>query len=102
MTFQEFADLQASTHDEIKVLTTTKGVEYANSADRLANFKEVAREVGVKPEVVAWVFLTKHMRSIAQFIKSGQTHSEPIHGRIVDAILYLELLDALIQEEVPF
>jgi len=102
MTFQEFDKLQAGIHDEIKALTNTKGVEYANSADRLANFKEVAREVGVKSEVVAWVFLTKHMRSIAKFIKSGQVHSEPIHGRIVDAILYLELLDAIIQEEAPF
>lgn len=103
MTFQGFELLQTELHNEIVGLTSTKGREYANSGDRLANFKVLAADVGVKPEVICYTYLMKHMRSIAQFVKSGQVQStEPIHGRIVDAILYLELLDAIISEEVPF
>lgn len=101
MTFEHFNELQANLHTQVLSMTTTKGKEYANSdVDRLANFKEVAKEIGITPKQVLLVYLKKHMRSIESYVKNDRTYSnEKIEGRIIDAILYLELLAALIADE---
>ena len=99
MTFLRFEELQSELHEKIRAMTSTKGREYANSTvDRLANFKDVADELGLTPEQVLLVYLKKHMRSIDSFCKNGETFSESIQSRIVDAILYLELLAGLIED----
>jgi hypothetical protein len=48
---------------------------------------------------VGWVYLKKHLDSIASYVKDGKIHStEPIRGRIVDAIVYLTLIGGMIEE----
>ena len=100
MTAQEFEQLLASTHDRLLTLTRTKGLEYAGSDDQLANFRRLGGRLGMPPEAVLFVYLSKHMDSITTYIR-GLTEglppslSEPIDGRIDDAILYLVLLRAL-------
>lgn len=99
MTFPEFDEFQKHLMQQVEEMRTTKGKEYANSEDRFANFKRLASELGMSPEQVLWVYLTKHLDAIRSYIRTQQTHStEPIQGRIVDAITYLTLLAGIIFE----
>lgn len=86
----------------------TKGVEYvAGDNDRFANFKRIARKYGVPTELVCAIYLEKHLDSITNFIRqrcAGKkakqiAATEPISGRVIDAINYLMLLDGIICEE---
>lgn len=78
----------------------TKGKEYANSTSRFANFDRLAERLGVSNLIVGWVYITKHLDSIESFIKTGRTFStEPIEGRLVDAITYLTLIAGMIREK---
>ncbi|MEK9630239.1 MAG: hypothetical protein VW076_00015 [Synechococcus sp.] len=78
-------------------LTDTKGREYANSDDQLANFKRLSEQLGLSSEKVIMVYLAKHLDSIHSYVRNPeQDLSEPIDGRIDDAILYLILLKASI------
>ena len=85
------------TTERLVDLTRTKGREYANSDDQLANFKRLGKQLGLSPEKVIMVYMTKHLDSIHSYVRNPeQDLSEPIDGRIDDAILYLILLKASI------
>ena len=80
-------------------LLVTKGKEYSGTQDRLANFKNLAIDLGLLPQQILWVYLKKHLDSICSYIREGKTFStESIQGRIMDARNYLALLYAMIQE----
>lgn len=89
-----------ATMERLIELTDSKGREYANSDDQLANFKRLATRLGLSPAQVAMVYLTKHLDSIDSWVSNPyQDLSEPIDGRIDDAILYLILLKAISNEQ---
>lgn len=99
MTSAEFEGLLNATFNHLIELTQTKGAEYAHSADQLANFKRLSERLGMTPEAVLMVYLTKHLDSIESYIREpSMCLSEPINGRIDDAILYLCLLKGLIND----
>lgn len=80
-------------------LFATKGKEYAGDDDVLSNFKD-SDVVGLNSKQKLWVYLSKHISSIASYIKNGQEFSsETIESRIADARCYLALLYMLIHEE---
>lgn len=96
MSTQEFVTLCGNTWDDITRLTQSKGQEYANSDNQLDNFKRLSKALGLAPDAVCFVYLTKHMDAIQNHIREpGRAKSEPITGRIDDAILYLLLLKAI-------
>lgn len=104
MNIFEFKLLLNQTTDRLLQLTETKGHEYAHDADQLANFRRLGAILRLDPRVVLYVYLVKHLDAIAHYIGSVQNDqamacSEPIDGRIDDAILYLILLKALIMDE---
>ena len=106
MTFEDFANLFEIMVEEEKLIGNTKGVEYAGSGDKLANFKEVGSQIKcpccqekLGPKVILWIFLTKHIRSVSSYINTNKTLSEPIEERIKDIRVYLSLLRALVEEE---
>lgn len=78
----------------------TKGEEYSRGEeDCNSNFKRVAEATGLTPLQVAYVYLAKHLDSIASYVKRGQVFSdEGIEGRLGDAINYLLILGSLIEE----
>ena len=93
--------------DHSAKLLVSKGTEYAQSTgDRLTNFKEVARFLNKTPEEVALVYLMKHVQSIQNGIEKGDFDwrwqkddgSEAFKSRFADAINYLLLLAAIIEE----
>jgi hypothetical protein len=87
----------------------TKGQEYSGSEDKFANFKRLAKKYRVPTEEICGIYMTKHMDSIDSFIRERRAGksvmelemglSEPISGRIGDAINYLFILKGIIDEE---
>lgn len=103
MNTAELDTIVTTTFEECKKLLITKGGEYAGGSDRLANFKRGAGRVGVKPLTVLHIYLSKHLDAIDTYVRKAQCEetqvlSEPIEGRIDDAINYLLLAKALIAE----
>lgn len=95
----EFLALLEDEFSKIVEINKTKGHDYAGDQDALANFKAGAARLGLTPVQVWGVYASKHWSAIETFIKEGDVKSEPIEGRIQDAILYLFLLMGLIQDE---
>lgn len=96
---REFRNLLDATYQSLVDLTASKGEEYSRDTDQLANFKRQAEELNATPEKILMVYLNKHLDSIKSFVKTGKVHSEPIEGRIDDAILYLILLKGIVQDD---
>jgi hypothetical protein len=103
MTYEDFDKLVAKMFEEEIGVGKTKGMEYTQG-NRLDNFNRLAKELGVSPKLILWVYLKKHIDSIANYIKKDnegtlEKLSEPIEGRIMDARVYLSLLRGLIVEQ---
>lgn len=84
--------------DVLTSLSKTKGAEYAGNDNAFANFERLSDQLGLTREQVLMVYLTKHLDGINNWIKTRKEFSEPIEGRIEDAILYLMLLHAMVKE----
>lgn len=97
---EQFIELRQRVLDACDQITKTKGVDYTKSSDDcLANFKE-GSVFGLTSLQTAGMFAKKHIDSIYNYIKTnGRSESEPIEGRIQDAINYLLFIQALIEEE---
>jgi hypothetical protein len=95
------AEIQDDLFEKIREVRQTKGREYATDEDTLADFKEVAEEVGNTPFQVWATYVKKHERAIDTFIREGFTKSESIEGRIIDVIVYHILLLGLIEDVPP-
>lgn len=84
---------------EAKELRIKKGSDYSGVEDSNRNFKEAAKRLGITPEQVLSVYLDKHLDAIHTFIKDGVVKSEPIVGRVQDAINYLLIFLSLVWEK---
>jgi hypothetical protein len=101
MTFLDFDAFSETLFEDIRKMSGTKGKEYAaGAADRFANFTRLAARTKVDRKIVWLIFFTKHLDAIESYIREGKTFSsEPIRGRIVDAMTYLALLAGMIKDE---
>lgn len=80
-----------------------KGAEYSKDDDRLSNFHRAGYLQMVEPETALIGMLSKHVVSIYDMVDDIEFEEEvPLRGRvkekITDAINYLLLLEALIEE----
>lgn len=99
MTFQEFNVFFSDFTSECYDVCATKGIEYAHSEDKFANFNRLAERLSLDRLTVASVYLGKHLDAIDSYIKTKTIYSnESIHGRIVDSVNYLILIAAMIDE----
>ena len=99
MTHKQFNEYQHDLLNKVVGMGDTKGKEYANSESRFANFDRAADELGLTNIQVAWVYTKKHLDGIASYCRTQRELSEPIEGRIVDAIVYLTLIAGMIAEK---
>jgi len=99
MTHQNFDEYQIKLLTQVNRMKDTKGKEYSNSESRFGNFNRIAAELGLTNIQVAWVYTKKHLDGIASYCRTEKILSEPIEGRIVDAIVYLTLIAGMIEEE---
>ncbi len=100
MTFDEFEKIRLKLNDLEEAIAYSKGKEYANSDDRLANFKRIAVTLDLSPLKVAYVYFKKHLDAIEYAVKGKVELSESFESRISDAILYLKLMYAIHREEL--
>lgn len=84
-----------------------KGIDYSGKEDKFANFKREGKKLDLPATTIWHVYFCKHLDSIETYIKNVQKHgiayaesqtSEPISGRIKDAINYLFILKGMIDE----
>ena len=97
MTTEEFEKLVDTGRQRRDRIMCAKGQDYTISdPDRLANFKNVAKRLGITP-LQAWgVYWLKHVDAVCNFIKTdGRSQSEPITGRLDDISNYNSLLEAI-------
>ena len=86
----------------IKEIKTTRDAgqdEYANPSNVFEDFVQTAELTGTTPGMVLYTFLNRHMRGIGAFIRGRDSQREHVSGRVKDAIVYLMLLWAMIEEE---
>lgn len=98
MRWEQMDKIVEEQFEQIREIRRTKGRDYAGDGDTLGNFKRTADEIGLTPEQVWYVFAKKHWDAIIAYVRKGQVESEPIDGRIDDALTYLLLLKGLIVE----
>lgn len=89
--------------DEVRHLAKAKGGEYSGDVDRLLNFRRNAKGFGIPMELVWGIYAAKHWDAVQQYIqdlvnRKERERLEPINGRIKDLIVYLLLLEAMIEE----
>lgn len=103
MNISDFNNVVDETVKATAGLLVVKGGEYANDADRLANFKRGSALTGATPLQVAFIYASKHYDGIASYVRTAaqgqpRASSEPIEGRFDDLINYCILMKALIRE----
>jgi len=105
MNRNEFQKVIDDTFESIQKLSGSKGVEYTGhegEANAHANFDRLSADLQLTPEKVLTIYLTKHLDSIKTYVNNisapaSPKLSEPIEGRIDDAILYLILLKGMVK-----
>lgn len=100
-TQQEVATLFREVFEnEIMALREAGQAEYAyNSANAFSNFERVAADLGIDRKMVLWTYVRKHLDGITSYLRGHVSQREDIRGRINDALVYLLLLRAMIEDE---
>lgn len=81
-------------------ILTQKGHDYTQGDvkhDRLKNFDRNGGRLNLRPEQVLAIYMFKHIDAIETYLRLGAVESEPIEGRIFDAINYLLLLYKMVK-----
>lgn len=71
--------------------------EYAGGANAFGNFNRLAKQLNTTPEKILWVYVTKHFDGIVAYINGHVSQRESVNGRIKDAIVYLGLLNGMVE-----
>jgi len=92
--------IEAFLDEHCRAVMRDKGTEYSRGeVDVNSNFKRGAEAINADPISVLYIYLSKHLDSIAHYVKNRTTPSgESIEGRIGDAVNYLLILHTLIAE----
>ena len=73
--------------------------EYAHTDNNVfANFDRVGSLLSISSEKTLMVYLLKHIDGITAHLSGHKSQREDVRGRIKDAIVYLMLLWAMIEE----
>jgi len=74
--------------------------EYAHDQDNIfANFDRVGSLLSIGSEKTLMVYLLKHIDGITAYLDGLKSQREDVRGRIKDAIVYLMLLWAMVEEK---
>lgn len=106
MTSAEFNEMLDWLNEQLAELRAAKGGEYATNDDVLANLKRNAKGLDLTPEEVWGVYAGKHWDSIQTYIRDlganvNRVRTEPIIGRAMDLIVYLQLFVAMHEARQP-
>lgn len=94
-----FTEIMNAQIDRCYSLLAIKQKEYNTDEDRLKAFKQAAAMLSGTPEQALLGMLAKHLTSIIKMINGGERYPEAVwNEKITDAINYLILLRALVEE----
>jgi len=99
MSLQERQKITKELFDWCLEVLERKGKDYLNGESANSQFKNLSEQLGISVTQVWAVLFSKHITAIMNYVKNGQTESEPIESRILDAINYLAILNAIIKED---
>ena len=99
MTAGQFRRVRARLDAACSRLMTNKNREYGQRGDFLDNFNVAAKVLKVPPQIVAGIYLYKHVKSLYHYLGGGrQSSGESVFSRIQDARNYLDFLYAILKE----
>lgn len=98
---KEVAELfQKVFNNEIMSLREAGQKEYAHNPDNaFSNFERVSSDLGIDRKLVLWTYVRKHLDGITSYLRGHKSQREDVRGRINDALTYLLLLRAMIEDE---
>lgn len=103
MTFEERSKVAERCFEEVRNLSQIKGVDYSDGQDALYNFKSNAERLGLTKYQVWLVYFMKHIDAICSAVRrnpeSPHGESEPIMSRVNDALTYLTIFAAMLEED---
>lgn len=84
---------------EAEAILIAKGKDYNPTGIAFEDIKQTAKDLGVVPEKVLWVFMTKHIAAVRSYIEKGAVASEPVDGRLKDLANYCAMMAVLIGDK---
>ena len=97
-----YKDMQKVVRRQLKQVLKIRDAgqkEYARTEDNVfANFERVSSFTGVTREQALMTYLLKHIDGIMAHINGHKSQREDVSGRITDAIVYLLLLQGMIDD----
>ena len=100
MTHERFNQLVDEMLETCRQTLTKKQDEYNLDKDRLSFFKEGNELTKLSPERTLYLFMFKHIKSLADMVASEKAYSKELwEEKIKDNINYLLLLRALLEDD---
>lgn len=100
MTTERFNQLVDELLAKTKAVLKVKQDEYNLDQDRLAFFKSGSDLTKLSPERTLYMFMYKHIKSLADMVSSEKAYSKELwEAKILDNINYLALLYALLEDD---
>ena len=99
MNYKKMSNLMNHIWKEVQQTRDEGQKEYAHTDDNVfANFDRVGSLLSISSEKTLMVYLLKHIDGITAYLAGHKSQREDVRGRIKDAIVYLMLLWAMIEE----
>ena len=99
MKYEKMTHLMNSIWKQIQQTRDDGQKEYAHDKDNVfANFDRVGSLLSITSEKTLMVYLLKHIDGITAYLAGHKSQREDVRGRIKDAIVYLILLWAMVEE----
>lgn len=100
VTMSEVSDVMEAVFAECRHLRACGQAEYAHDQDNaFRNFESIGDRAVVPREVVLMTFFQKHVDGIWSWVHGHRSQRESVRGRINDAIVYLCLLRAMVDQD---
>ena len=103
MTTEKFNEIIDSMIGSCKKTLVKKQGEYNLDEDRLSFFKEGNELTRLSPERTLYLFMYKHVKSLADMVASERKYTKELwEEKLKDNICYLLLLRALLEDDDMF
>ena len=99
MNYKKMSSLMNQIWKEVQLTRDEGQKEYAHGVDNVfANFDRVGKALNISSDKTLMVYLLKHIDGITAYLSGHKSQREDVRGRIKDAIVYLMLLWAMVEE----
>jgi hypothetical protein len=100
MNYTQVSERFRQIFDELMELREAGQREYAHNLDNpFRNFESVGKYLDMPREKVLMTYAIKHLDGITSWVNGHESQREDVTGRIKDLIVYLMLLDCMIQQQ---